>query len=85
MGQSSSTAMTGLETGLRELSAEKSNRPKFQAKRLGIMLDDPNIPDEIAVLDGAGNKKGIDVIGYIGWLHATIKELALRVQELERR
>jgi len=74
-----------LEKKRLELSAEKSGLPKFQAKRLGIMLDDPNIPDEIVALDGAGNKKGIDLVGYIGWLHATIKELALRVQELEKK
>jgi len=73
-----------LERKRQELSAGKSKLPKFQAKRLGIMLDDPNIPDEIISVDGAGNK-GVDLVGYIGWLHATIKELALRVQELERR
>jgi hypothetical protein len=73
-----------LEEKRQELSDMKSNLPKFQAKRLGIMLDDPNIPDEIISIDGAGNK-GLDLVGYIGWLHATIKDLALRVQELERR
>ena len=67
-----------------ELSAAKSNLPKFQAKRVGLMLDDPNIPEEIVSLNGAG-QKGIDLVGYIGWLHATIKDLALRVQELEKR
>jgi hypothetical protein len=73
-----------LEVKIQELSAAKSILPKFQAKRLGLMLDDPNIPDEIIAIDGAGNK-GLDLVGYIGWLHATIKELALRVQELEKR
>jgi hypothetical protein len=78
--------MTPDELGRRrqELSAAKSNLPKFQAVRLGVMLDDPNIPVEIVSLDGAG-QKGLDLVGYIGWLHATIKELALRVQELEKR
>ncbi|OGP72828.1 MAG: hypothetical protein A2V86_09015 [Deltaproteobacteria bacterium RBG_16_49_23] len=73
-----------LERRRQDLSAEKSKLPKFQAIRVGVMLDDPNIPDEIVSLDGAG-KKGLDLVGYIGLLHATIKELALRVQELEKR
>jgi len=73
-----------MESKRQELSAAKSILPKFQAKRLGVMLDDPNIPEEIIAVDGAGNK-GLDVVGYIGWLHATIKELAVRVQELEKR
>lgn len=73
-----------MESRRQELSAVKSTLPKFQTVRLGVMLDDPNIPDEIVSLDGAG-KKGLDLVGYIGWLHATIKELALRVQELEKR
>jgi hypothetical protein len=73
-----------LEKRRQELSAAKSQLPKFQARRVGVMLDDPNIPEEIVSLDGAG-QKGIDLAGYIGWLHATIKELALRVQELEKR
>jgi hypothetical protein len=73
-----------MERRRQELSTAKSILPKFQAKRLGLMLDDPNIPDEIIAIDGAGNK-GLDLVGYIGWLHATIKELALRVQELEKR
>jgi hypothetical protein len=73
-----------LERRRQQLSAAKSQMPKFQATRVGMMIDDPNIPDGILAVDGAG-KKGIDLIGYIGWLHATIKELAKRVQELEKR
>ena len=73
-----------LEKRKQDLSALKSKMPKFQATRVGLMLDDPNIPDEIVAVDGSG-KKGIDLVGYIGWLHATIKELAQRVQELEKR
>jgi hypothetical protein len=73
-----------LEKRRQELADLKSKLPKFQATRLGIMLDDPNIPEEIVAIDGAGNK-GLDLVGYIGWLHATIKELAIRVRELEKR
>ena len=73
-----------MERRRQELSVEKSRLPKFQAKRVGVMLDDPNIPEEIISLDRAG-QKGLDLVGYIGWLHATIKDLALRVQELEKR
>ncbi|MFB3885603.1 MAG: hypothetical protein ACE144_10280 [Thermodesulfobacteriota bacterium] len=74
-----------LEKRTQDLAAVKSTLPKFQAKRLGVMLDDPNIPDEIISFDKAGNREGLDLVGYIGWLHATIKELALRVQQLEKR
>ncbi len=49
------------------------------------MLDDPNIPDEIISFDKEGKRQGLDLVGYIGWLHAAIRELALRVQALEKR
>jgi hypothetical protein len=54
------------------------------AARVGMKVDDPNIPDQIISVDGNG-KKWIDIVGYVGWLHASIKESAQRVQEVEKR
>ena len=59
--------------------------PKFQAERVGFMMDDENIPAEILTYDTDGNKTGISLVGYIGYLHAGLKELILKNVELEER
>ena len=62
----------------KEMEAEKTLKPKFLAHRYGIMIDDPQVPDEIIAVDGAGNR-GLDLLAYTSYLHCVIKELAKRV------
>jgi len=53
---------------------KKSLLPKYQAERLGIMLDDPDIPSEIVIKNSEGTIQGLDLGAYIGFLHQVIKE-----------
>ena len=62
----------------------KSNLPKFTTERLGVMIDDDNVPSEILTFDEAGNKNGIDLLAYIGYLHGAIKALTLEVDILKK-
>ena len=65
-------------------SPDKANLPKFTAKRVGVMLDDKETPKEIAVLDVEGKIEGIDLLAYIGYLHAGLKEAALEIRDLKQ-
>jgi len=62
---------------------EKLQKHKFQAERFGVMVDDPNIPEEILNRDDEGNIQGLDLLAYTGYLHAVVKELVLKVDRLE--
>ena len=58
---------------------EQKDLPKFTAERVGIFIDDPNTPDEILTKDDQGNVTGIDLLGYVGYLHNIVKELTEEV------
>jgi len=66
------------------LDPDKAKLPKFTAKRVGVMLDDKETPPEIAVLDVEGKIEGIDLLAYIGYLHAGLKEAALEIRALRQ-
>lgn len=68
-----------------EMVAEKASLPKFKAERIGISTDDAEIPREILTFNGQGECDGISILGYIGWLHAIMKEQDGIIQELEQR
>ena len=61
-----------------ELLAVKEALPKYQLSRVGIMIDDPEIPEEIIAIDGNGNV-GLDLLGMMGYLWAVVKEIAKRL------
>jgi hypothetical protein len=63
---------------------EKAKLPKYTAKRVGVMLDDKETPQEIAVLGAEGKAEGIDLLAYIGYLHAGLKEAALEIRALKQ-
>jgi len=63
----------------KELEAEKALLPKYRKEYIGVMIDDPETPAEILNPDGSG----IDLLGYIGYLHSAIKELAEEVDKLK--
>ena len=69
----------------RELAQAKSMLPKFSTKRLGMSIDDPNVPQEILTRAEDGTPVGIDLLAYLGYLHAALKEAALKLDELEAR
>lgn len=66
-----------------ELAQAKTALPKFQAKRVGMVIDDANIPPEVLSLNPDGSKAGIDLLAYMGYIHAALKEAALKIGELE--
>ncbi len=68
-----------------ELEKSKSKLPKFSKKRVGMAIDDPNVPQEILAFNNDGSPQGIDLLAYIGYLHAALKEAALKIDELEAR
>lgn len=74
-----------IEAKKAEISEEKAKLPKFKVERIGMMMDDDNIPDELLVLDKDGNKVGVSLVGYIGYLHAGLKEAALKIETLEQK
>jgi len=74
-----------LEAKKRELTVAKSLLPKFSRKRLGMAIDDPNVPDAVLTFDDQGNKSGIDLVAYIGYLHVALKEAADRIDALETK
>ena len=57
----------------------KSNLPKFTTERIGIMVDDPEIPSEILTYSDKGDISGIDLLAYIGYLHSAIKALTIEM------
>lgn len=67
----------------RELAQAKTALPKFQAKRVGMVIDDDNIPPEVLSFNPDGSKAGIDLLAYMGYIHAALKEAALKIGELE--
>lgn len=68
-----------------ELEKSKAALPKFKAERIGVFADSPNIPNEILAFDPNGEPSGLSLSGYIGWLHAVIKEEDEIIQELQER
>ena len=62
---------------------DKAKLPKFASTRVGMMVDDKETPKEILLFDTEGKVEGIDLLAYIGYLHATIKEAALEIQNLK--
>ena len=67
----------------RQLAEEKAKLPKFKARRVGVAIDDDDVPSEILVYDTDGHKAGIDLLAYVGYLHAALKEAAVRIGDLE--
>ena len=74
-----------LDAKKQELATVKATLPKYTAKRLGPAIDDANVPPEILVLDPDGTPAGIDLLAYVGYLHAALREAALKIDELEAR
>lgn len=67
-----------------DLVEEKAALPKYATERVGISVDDPEVPVEILSEYGENGDRGIDLLAYIGYQHQAIKELAERVMVLER-
>lgn len=59
--------------------------PKFNAARIGMMIDDPEVPARILVYDTNGKLQGIDLLAYCGFLHVALKELSVKVAALEAK
>ena len=78
-------APEALETRRQALASAKAALPKFTARRVGVVIDDENVPPEILVFNPDGTKAGIDLLGYIGYLHAALKEATLKMDALESR
>lgn len=74
-----------LQAKKRDLTLAKAGLPKFTTKRVGPAIDDANVPSEILTFNPDGTKTGIDLLAYIGYLHAALKETALKLDELESR
>ncbi len=74
-----------LDLKRKQIQATKAKMPKFAQERVGILIDDSNIPEEILYFDEQGNKAGIDLLAYVGYLHAALKEAAERIEKLERQ
>ena len=66
------------------LSAAKAAAPKFKAVKVGPMIDDAETPREIFA-DGQNYHSGIDLLGYIGFLHAALREEVQAREALEKR
>ena len=65
--------------------AEKEGMPKFNTERIGIMADDAEVPSEILTFDKEGNKTGLSLVGWIGYLQAALKEAGNKIAELEAK
>ncbi|MBI3324329.1 MAG: hypothetical protein HYZ92_03520 [Candidatus Omnitrophica bacterium] len=74
-----------LSKAKRDIALAKAALPKFTATRVGMAIDDPNVPREMLLLDEEGNPAGIDLLAYVGYLHAALKEAAVKIDEVERR
>lgn len=69
----------------RELTQAKAVLPKFTTTRVGLAIDDADVPDAVLTFNPDGTKAGIDLLAYVGYLHAALKETALQLEELEAR
>ena len=69
----------------RDLTLAKAGLPKFTTKRVGMAIDDANVPPEVLTFNPDGTKAGIDLLAYVGYLHAALKETALKLDALEAR
>ena len=74
-----------LEAKKQELAFTKAKLPKFSTKRIGMVIDDPQVPPEILTTNPDGTTAGIDLLAYLGYLHAALKEAAERIDDLEAR
>ncbi len=68
-----------------QLLAAKTQLPKFATKRVGVAIDDADVPPEILVQDAQGNKTGLDLLAYVGYLHTALQEAAVKIDALESR
>jgi len=80
-----SVVVNKFEQKKQELIDRKSKLPKYTTERIGIMIDDPEVPQEILVVDENGNVQGIDLLGWIGYLHSALKEEISKREALEQR
>ncbi len=64
---------------------DKAKLPKYTAKRVGMMIDDKETPKEILLLDAEGKTEGIDLLAYMGYLHAGLKEAVLEIRDLKAK
>lgn len=78
-------APEALDAKKRDLAERKAQLPKFTTKRLGVAIDDDNVPSEILTFNEDGTKTGIDLLAYLGYLHAALKEAAVKIEDLESR
>ncbi|NPA33962.1 MAG: hypothetical protein GXO48_03415, partial [Chlorobi bacterium] len=69
----------------REMPVYRWRRTEGEQVRLSPMADDVGVPGEIRAYDGEGNVQGIDLYGYIGFLHVVMKGMYERMIELEKR
>lgn len=69
----------------RRLVDAKAKLPKYTAKRVGIVIDDPNVPPEILTFNADGTIAGIDLLAYAGYLQVALKEAAIKIDQLESR
>jgi hypothetical protein len=74
-----------LDAKKRELAVQKALLPKFAKKRLGLVIEDAEVPSEIAAFDDQGNKIGVELGAYVAYLHAAVQEAAQRIEQLEAR
>ena len=56
------------------MTTAKATLPKFTQTRVGMMIDDEEVPAEILTHTEEGTTDGIDLLAYIGYLHAALKE-----------
>ncbi len=76
-------ALSEVDEMKRALVTCKERMPKFSAKRIGMAIDDDNVPAEVLTFNPDGTKAGIDLLAYVGYLHAALKEAALKIEALE--
>ncbi len=79
------SSVAEVEIKKQQLLLKKAMLPKYTAKRIGMVIDDANVPVEVLTFSEDGTKTGIDLLAYIGYLHAGLKEAALKIDELESR
>jgi len=72
-----------LEAMRNDLAIAKSKLPKFSTKRVGMVIDDAGVPQEVLTFNADGTTAGIDVLAYLGYLHAALKEAAVRISNVE--
>jgi len=68
-----------------ELTQTKAHLPKFTTQRIGPVVDDPSVPRELIAFNADGTPAGLDLLGYIGYLHAALNEATARIEALEAR